>query len=344
MPNTSVSGVDRDRRTLRNAALVVGLLAALTVLPYVQYVLAAGVLAYVLYPLQQRLERRVGRTLAAGVVVVLATAAIIVPIAVLLAVAVQQGLELADAVAEGELGFETIEEQLLAYGLDVDLASLLDSVRDPIESALRGLTGEAAAVLGGVPEFLIGLTIMVFVLYSLLRDGDRFARWVRSVTPLRAPLQDELRRKFDRILWASIVGNAAVAAVQAILTVIGLAIVGISNLVFFGIFTFILALLPLVGATVVWAPASLYLALIGRPLSAAFLFIFGAVVVSVSDNVLRPITVGRGAELSVAIVIVGIFGGVALLGAVGLFVGPVILGAAKVVFEVYARERGQTGG
>ncbi|WP_254767354.1 AI-2E family transporter [Salinilacihabitans rarus] len=327
-----------DRRWLGLLALVVGLFAALVVLPYLQYVLAAIVLAYVLYPLQRRLEPRFGRTVTAVIVLALGTVAILIPVAVILAAAIEQGLEIADAVAAGDLGVEEVERRLGEFGLEVDLQELYGQLREPIGTVLQGLTNEAAGIVGGVPEFLIGLTVLLFVLYSLLRDGDRFVDWLGSVLPLRPAVRADLFRRVDRLMYVAIVANVLVAGVQALLTVIGLALVGVSGLAFFGILTFVVSLLPLVGASLVWAPTSLYLLLVGRPVAGALLFAYGAVIVSLSDNVLRPITVGRGASLSVAVVILGIFGGVAVAGVMGLFFGPIVLGTLKTLLELYARE------
>lgn len=326
-----------DRTILGALAVTVGVVAALVVLPYLTYVLAAVVLAYVLYPLQRRLQPRLGRTTAALVGLLVATVAILFPIGILVAVALGQAVELADALADEELDVNAFEEHLEGHGLDIDLVELYTTFEEPIEAGLRGLAADALGIVGGVPGFLIGMTVLVFVLYSLLRDGRRLVVWGKSVLPLRAELQDELVVHLDRLMWASVVANAVVAAIQAGLTVIGLAIVGVPGLAFFGILTFIFALLPLVGAFAVWAPVAIYLLAIGQPLAGAFLVVYGSLV-SASDNYLRPVTVGRSANMSAATVIVGIFGGVAIFGIMGLFIGPVILGAFKVVLDLYARE------
>lgn len=332
-----------DRLWLGLLILGVGFLSALIVLPYLQYVLVAVLLAYVLAPLQRRLEPHLGATVAALVLLVVAMVAILIPVAVLAVVAVQQGAELANAIVSGELGTRDLEARLAQFGLEVDLEATYDTIREPAGVALRGFVDEVAMIVGGIPEFLIGVTVLLFVLYSLLRDGDRLVEWLQRVLPLRPALQTELLVRIDRLMWVSIVANAAVALVQAALTVIGLAIVGVPGLAFFGILTFILALLPLIGASVVWVPVAVYLLATGRLLSGAFLFLYGALIVSLSDNYLRPLTVGRGADLSVALVIVGLFGGVAVFGFVGLFFGPILLGTLKTALELYARERDGDG-
>lgn len=119
---------------------------------------------------------------------------------------------------------------------------------------------------------------------------------------------------------------------------VGLAVLGIPAVVLLTVLTFVLTLLPLVGAFGVWLPVSIYLVAIGRPVAAAALAVYG-LFVTVSDTYLRPALIGRTSAINSAIIVVGIFGGLITFGAVGLFVGPVVLGGAKVVLDIFARER-----
>jgi predicted PurR-regulated permease PerM len=125
--------------------------------------------------------------------------------------------------------------------------------------------------------------------------------------------------------------------VQAVL--LGIAfIVGVQNIVFWTVVTFIASMLPLVGALIIWLPALIYLLVVAQPVAALALFIFGAIVISTVDNLLRPMVLRRGAQLSPVLTIIGIFGGIALFGFVGLFVGPIVLGVTKLIVEIFVRE------
>jgi predicted PurR-regulated permease PerM len=99
-------------------------------------------------------------------------------------------------------------------------------------------------------------------------------------------------------------------------------------------------LLPVIGASVVWLPASVYLLLVERPVAAGVLFVVGAVVISGSDNLIRPLVVQRNAQLNTGLVVVGLFGGLAVFGFLGLFVGPVVVGLAKYLVELLADRHG----
>ncbi len=327
-----------DRIGLSILAAISGILAALLMFTYLQYVLLAIILAYVLAPAQQRLERHLSSATAAGTLTVLSIFVIFLPIAYLLTLAIQEGLELLTAVQDEGIRLDVIEDRLGAVGYVVDFDLLYATYREPIEAGLQRLATGALTVVSGLPGVLIGLTITIFVLFTLLRDGDRLVSWLRAVIPVNDRVQRELLVELDKLMWASVVGNVAVAAIQAILLGIGLALIGVSGVVFLTVMTFLFALLPLIGAFGVWVPTSGYLLAIGRPTAAVALFVFGSLV-SLSDLYLRPVIINRTGALNVAIIVVGIFGGIVLFGAIGLFIGPVVLGGAKAVLDLYAQQR-----
>ncbi|MWV64245.1 AI-2E family transporter [Halorubrum sp. JWXQ-INN 858] len=321
-------------------AVVSTLLAALLVSTYLQYVLFAIVLAYVLEPVQRRLERRMSSMIAAITLIVASIFVVFVPLAYVLAIAVQQGLELLTALEEGDFSPEAIQDRLETVGYVVDLELLYATYREPIGAGLESLAVGALGVVGNLPNVLIGLTVTVFVLFALLRDGEQLLAWLRSVVPVTDRVQRDLLEELDSLMWASVVGNVAVAAIQAGLLGVGLLLVGMPGVVFLVVATFVLALLPLVGAFGVWVPVSSYLFVIGRPLAGGSFAVYG-LLVSVSDVYLRPALISRSGTINVAIIVLGIFGGVVLFGAIGLFVGPVVLGGAKVVLDLFARERAE---
>jgi predicted PurR-regulated permease PerM len=315
-----------------------GILAGLIVLTQLQYVLLAIILAYVLAPVQQRLERYLSATMAAVTLIVISIFVILVPVAYIFTIAIQQGLGLLAVIQGGELSLDLIEGRIETIGYVIDLDLLYATYQEPIAAGLQRLATGTLTVISGLPGLLIGLTVTMFVLFTLLRDREQFLTWLRAVVPVSEDVQRDLLRELDALMWASVIGNVAVAGIQAILLGIGLALLGVPGVVFLTVATFILTLLPLVGAFGVWIPVSLYLFAISRPTAAVLLFVFGSVV-SVSDFYLRPAIINLSGALNVAIIVVGIFGGIVLFGAMGLFVGPVVLGGSKVVLDLFAQER-----
>ncbi|GAA0665015.1 AI-2E family transporter [Natronoarchaeum mannanilyticum] len=321
-------------------ALLSSLLALLVLLPYLQFVLFGVVLAYILLPVQRRLERYVRPTFAAIAVVIATLLVVLLPLVYVLGIAVEQSIELVDAIRRGGFDVTTIEATIESLGYAVDLGELYESNQGRIASALRQVTMGALGLVGSLPGLFIGLTVTLFVLFALLRDGEGLVAWVQWVLPIDDEILDELRAGLDQLMWASVVGNVAVAAIQAVMLGVGLAIAGVPAVVFLTVATFVLTLLPLVGAFGVWIPAAAYLVAIGQTTGGALLAIYG-LVVSLSDSYLRPALIGRTSAFNSASVVVGIFGGLVVFGAVGLFIGPVVLGGAKLALDCFAR--GHTG-
>ncbi|WP_231185212.1 AI-2E family transporter [Haladaptatus sp. DYF46] len=328
--------MNRQRGFLLFLIVVFGLLSVLLVKPFLQYVLAAILLGYILHPIQIRFESRVSSRVSAFSLIGITTLVVIVPVVAIAAIAAQQAVTLVRAIVRGDPQFAELIALVERYtGVTIHGRTLQELLPAGISSRLFE---NALSIFGGVSNALIGLTVMVFVVYYLLTDGDEFVAWIRRCTPLPDDVQDELYSEMDRVMWGVLVGNLLVAIVQGILTGIGFAIAGVPGVVFWTVVTTVLSLLPLIGASIVWLPASLFLFLVNRPIAAGFLFVYGTLVISLSDNYLRPLVSGHEAKLNPGILVVGIFGGVYVFGFMGLFFGPIVLGIFRSLVTVFARE------
>lgn len=330
-----------NRVGLSILAVLSSVLAAIIIVTQLPYIILAIVLAYVLTPAQKRLEGRISSGSAALILTSLSVLFLLVLIAYVITVAIQQGLALFGAIQEGAFSLDAVEERVATVGYVVDLDQVYATYQEPIGTGLERLSAGAMAVISGLPGIFIGLTVTSFVLFVLLRDRDRFITWIRGIVPVSESVADELMDELDDLMWASIVGNVAVAGIQAILLGAGLLLVGMPGFVFLTLATFVLCLLPLVGAFGVWIPVAIYLIGMNRPTPALIIVVIGFVV-SVSDTYLRPAIINRSGVLNIAVITVGIFGGIIVFGVVGLFIGPVVLGSTKIILDQFARERAES--
>lgn len=315
--------------------LLVTISAVLTlaiVWPFLQYVLLAVLLAYVLYPLQKRLEPRVGPSFSSASLVVGATLSIIVPFAAMIGLIATDVVRFAQSLENGGPGIDRLETTISERtGQDVNIA---ETATNGARSAAEGLLGGAPDALSGLIHAVVGIGLAAFLLYFLLRDGDRLFTWVREIVPLPREVQTTLFEELDRLTWAVLVGHVAVAIIQGVLAGLGLFATGIPNVVFWTFVMILLSLIPLIGSFAVWAPAAVWLAATGSAVAAVALAVYGTIVVGASDEFLRPLIVGR-ADVNPSIIIVGVIGGMYLMGFMGLFFGPVIVGACKVILETF---------
>ena len=327
-PNTSVMNPGKSFLLVVLGLLLV--VSTLLVMPFLQYVLIALLLAYVLYPLQRRLEPRIGSALASMVLVVGATVALILPFVAMIGLIASDAMRLAGEIGEDDLALGPIEEAIEQYtGMEVDLAGTIGS---SVENVVNVMIGSAADVFGALAHVAIGIGLAAFLLFFLLKDGEKLLAWIHQVTPLPQRVQDDLFGSLDSITRAVLLGHVAVAIIQGVIAGLGLIATGVPNAIFWTFVMIILALIPAIGSFLVWAPAAAWLVWTGSTGAGVALFVYGVIVVSVSDEFLRPLIVGR-ADLNPSLIIVGVVGGVYLMGFMGLFFGPIILGALKVTVE-----------
>ena len=323
----------------RNILLVViGVLLLLSisfVLPFLDFFLLAVLLAYLLLPVQKRVEHRIRSDIATAAVVTAASIVVILPLVFVVWTTITEAATIVEAIREGEVTLSETEAQIQQLtGMQVDIANVLQSAASGIQ------VDNLLSVFGVVTHVLIGIGLTIFLLYFFLKDRQEFLAWLYETVPLPDDVQGRLYDRFNKIMGAVILGHVLVALVQGILAGIGLAATGVPNATFWTVVMSVLSLLPVVGSFLVWGPAAIYLFLNGQTFLAAGLVLWGAVVVGVSDDYLRPIVVDRYAEINPSVIIIGVLGGLYVLGVMGLFFGPIVLGMLRAALDVFREEFG----
>lgn len=328
--------MDEDRLLLGGLIGLLGILTALLVLPYLQFLLGAILIAYILAPLQRRLAPHIGRSLAAASLVIVATVAIVLPFVVIVAIMAGEIPTLVEQVQAADLA--VVEDPVADYtGYELDLE---EQFADSAEAVGRTLLGGAFEALGTLVSVLVGLGLALFLLFFLVRDGHRLVGWISTVTPLADEVTSTLLERIDAITRAVLAGHVLVALIQGGIAGLGLAVTGVPNALFWTVVMMILALIPLIGTFAVWAPASAWLVSIGDVGFGIGLFLYGLIVVGISDEYLRPVIVDRYAAVNPGVIILGVIGGLSAYGVMGLFVGPIIIGILKEAIEVYHEHYG----
>ncbi|MFA9504261.1 AI-2E family transporter [Natrinema sp. H-ect1] len=333
-----------DARTTFFALLVSILagVAALLVRPLLEYVLGACLLAVVLRPAYERLAPRLGERLAALALTAFVIVAGLVPLALVSLVVVRTTAST----------FENVSiEGVTAYGSEMartELGMEAESVA-VVESALQERVQEMGSnvvdvtleqsvwLLSTAVDVAIGTVAFVFLLYYLLVDGPALLAWLCRTVPLESAVLDELFAEVHTVTWAVLRSHVLVAVVQGTLGGIGLALLGVPSATVLAVVLLFASFLPTVGVWLVWGPVTIAHATADGPASGAVLLGYGLVVLAVADYYLRSILVDRRSGLHPALALLGVIGGVSLFGIVGLFAGPVILGAFGAALRVANR-------
>ncbi len=323
--------MDGRKAFLLGLSGVLALVAFLMVLPFIGYLLGAALLGFLLYPLQKRLAPFVGDTVAAGVLVLFGILVVVVPLTVFGVLVADEAVDVAQTVAGIPVidVLEEVTDQVL--GIDVDVAA---GMTELVERFTGLVLDQFSAFVGAITTIGIGMVLLVFVTFYLLKDGARFVSWVKDTAPLTEQAASHLQERLHLTTWAVIKGHVLVAVVQGVLLGLGFAVAGLPNVIFWTFIMIVLGFIPLIGTVLVWLPAAIYLFMAGQVVAAVLLVVYGVLVATVSDEVIRPLVVDREADLHPAAILVGLLGGIYLFGPVGLFIGPVLIAALKEVIAV----------
>ncbi len=335
-------------------ALFVVLLAAVAVLtfvilqPFLPAIAWAIVLAVAIRPFWVRIEGRFPkrRSLAAAATSLLVALVILVPGALLgTAIAVQA------AQASSNFGVYLRSQAVSSPG---DLMSLpvvgrgFDWLQTHAGVTPMLVRQHAAEIAGKVSGFVAskggGLVVgffsavgtfllTLFLLFFLLRDGEEMAQTMSELLPLSPAERKEAMRRLGAMLESTFKGSLLTALVQGVLGGVGWALAGLPSPVLAGAAMAVLSLLPIGGTAFVWLPGAAVLALQGRSGAALFLFLWGSAAVASVDNFLKPILIKGGGEMTTLVVFLGVFGGIAAFGLLGVFIGPIVLAMAQTFIE-----------
>ena len=187
---------------------------------------------------------------------------------------------------------------------------------------------------------VVGLVMMLFLLFFFLRDGEDMVQRALSLVPMPAERQGHLVEHLSAVTRAVVFGSLLTAVVQGTLVGISFALVGLPSPVVFGALAIIAALVPLVGSTLVWGPGAAVLAFNGRWGAAIFIVLWGTVVISMVDNIIRPLFISGRAQISTLPVFLGLIGGLSAFGPIGMVLGPVIVALALALFRFAEESRG----
>lgn len=314
---------------------VFGAAVGLMLLPFFTYILGAAILAFILRKPQFALKKKIGERPSAAILTISAIVLAVFPVILAGMAVADDARDLVNNINTTEVvDLGNLEDTISSLtGQEIDIqASLTQAVREFSSATL----GEFSQVVNMLANLGIGLSLMLFLLYYFLKDGKEFVKWVKDISPLPENLEDNLLGQLSETTSAVMKGHLLVAIAQALIAGVGLAVFGVPNSVFWTFIMMLLGLLPIIGSMLVWLPAAAYLA-ITDPVSGILLALYGFVAVGLSDNILRPLFVDSSADLHPAVIILGVIGGVVLLGAPGLFIGPIIFGIMKSVLTVFMK-------
>ena len=328
------------------AALVLAAATYWVLRPFVAPMAWAAILAYVSWPLYRRVRDRTGRpTLAAGLFTAGVAVALLLPLGWILVTIASEATHLVtllhDWLAAGAPlpAWVTASPLVAARVEEIRQTPFLDPAKLGENVARFGgqVSSQLVEIASGVVRNLATLILTLGVLVFFYLEGESMSRQVRRLAPVFFPHAPAgFLDQVGAVIRAVVFGLVGTALVQGVLAGIGLALAGVPSPAFFGFATVILSFVP-GGPPLVWGGATIWLFVAGHRAAALGLLLWGALVVSSIDNVLRPILISGPTRIPFLLVFFGVLGGLAAFGLVGLFVGPVILSLAFTLLAEFPR-------
>ena len=321
--------------------------------PFFTALVAAITLALIFFPVHAAIRRRLAGwdSLAAGLSTALILLMIIVPLSFFTWILIQQAGALTPFIVDKTREWRTAPSlvtllppslarlaekiQVFTNAWQIDFRDLLLRNVDEIGKSLSSAGGR---VVKNMLFLVFDFFVTAFSLFFLFRDGGRISRWIVELIPMEKEQKEGIVQRLGQTLSAVVRGVFLTAAAQGLLAGLGYAACGIRVSVFLGFLTAFLAPVPFVGAAAVWLPVSVYLVLSGAQTAGFLLMGWGALVVSLADNVLRPILIGGKAKLPVFLLFFGMLGGLQVHGPVGLLTGPLLIACALAFADIYRQQ------
>jgi predicted PurR-regulated permease PerM len=192
-------------------------------------------------------------------------------------------------------------------------------------------------------EFMIGLGIMLYLLFFLLRDGNTISERIREAIPLRGDQKAALFTRFADVVRATVKGSILVAIAQGSLGGIAFWFLGIHAPLLWAALMAFLSLIPAVGSALIWVPVAIYFLATGAIWQGLGLILYGVLVIGLVDNLLRPFLVGKDTKLPDYVVLISTLGGIKIFGLNGFVIGPLIAALFIASWRLYRDEQEQRG-
>jgi predicted PurR-regulated permease PerM len=207
-----------------------------------------------------------------------------------------------------------------------------------LEETSASLVRLGASLVTNVFSWVAAAVIAFVVLFFLFRDGEKGIAQASAMLPMPEDRSAELRNRISTTVVANFYGGVAVGGIQGTLTGLAFWALGLDAPLLWGLVTGLCSLVPMIGSATVWVPAGVVLLLTGHLWKGLILLAWGAGVVGLADNIVRPLIISERARLHTLYVFFALLGGIQVFGVMGLFIGPVILSVASALLGMLRQD------
>jgi len=316
--------------------LFLAIAAFIIIRPIFISILWGLLLAYIFYPLYKKTLSYVKeKNISALIVCLLILLIIFIPLWFLIPVILKQTFQAYSYLQQANI-FEPVRNLFPSFsGSDQISREFVIAINSFITNSASTILNSLGNFLSNILLIIFQFVIVLFVFFFGLRDGEKLISFASKISPLPSKMQKEFLNKFKAITSSVIYGQIIVGIFQGIFTGIGLFIFKSPSPLLFSVLATFVGIIPVIGPWLIWFPISVYLLLSGNTFGGIGLMIYGLLVVSWVDTLIRPIIVSKSSKVSSPIVLIGMVGGLFVFGIIGLIIGPLILSYLTLVLEMY---------
>ena len=320
--------------------------------PFYGAILWGVVAAIVFAPLYRRLSQAMQQrhSLAAIATVMIIVTLVILPLTLMSVALAREASGVYGRVQSGELDLVRSFQQILGV-LPHWVTSLLDrfglatlgGVQEKVSSALlkgsQFLAAQAIDIGQSTFGFFVNLFAMLYLLFFLFRDENTLSKHFKDAIPLRPEQLDALLLKFTIVIRATVKGDLLVALLQGALGGLMFWFLGINASLLWAVLMAFLSLLPAIGSGLVWMPVAVHLLATGAIWQGVVLIAYGALVIGLVDNFLRPMLVGKDTKMPDYVVFFSTLGGIETFGINGFVIGPMTAAMFMAAWDIFSASR-----
>ena len=228
-----------------------------------------------------------------------------------------------------------MQAQITAWGYG-DIETIRPRIEEAVAGSLEFVVSQAISVGQGAFRFMLALGVMLYLTFFLLRDGSELGQKIEDVIPLSSARRQLLADKFFVVIRATIKGSFVVALLQGAIGGLIFWALGIQGALLWAVLMGILSLIPAIGTGFVWVPVAAYLIVTGSIWQGVVLIVAGVFVISMIDNLVRPILVGRDTRMPDYVVLISTLGGLQMFGFNGIVIGPLLAALFIAIWTIIA--------
>jgi predicted PurR-regulated permease PerM len=298
-------------------------------------ILLALILAYILYPAYKKTLKYVKEKNTAVILVLLVLLVVIaIPIIYLIPIIIQQTFD--TYIEVQKINFADTLGKIFPNLLKPEILSLISSnINSLVTKSLSAVITQLTDFILDFTNFLLQLAVFLFTFYFSVRDAEKLREYAQKVSPFSAKTENKFLEEFRNITNAIVYGQFLIGLVQAIALGLGLFVLGVPKALILSIIGLFVCLIPILGAWLIWLPVSIYLIISGNTTEGIALFIYGALFISLIDNLLRTVFLTHKTHLSLPLSMIGIIGGLYYFGISGILIGPLVIAYLLIIVDFY---------